>query len=507
MKFKDKKVLVFGSGISGVSAAALLLEEGAEVVLYDGNDRLDAAGIKEQIEGQAKGSVRVVLGAFPEALLSELSLVVMSPGVPTDLPSVNQMRDAGIPIWGEIELAYVLGKGDVLAITGTNGKTTTNNLLCSAIEAEGEKVICNHTGSNMLNGVVSAFVLAAKWNGKLDADYACIEIDEASTVRVLPYFKPDYMILTNLFRDQLDRYGEIDITMELLKKAMHMAPDMTLVVNGDDALSAFLAKDSGNKYVTFGIGKQCQQEKENAREIREGQFCKCCGEKLNYHFYHYSQLGDYECPNCGFKRPKLDFDAENVKSGGKLSFDVDNREIKANYRGFYNVYNILAAYAAARTAGLELKNYNKVLADYNPQNGRMEHFHIKNTDVLLNLAKNPAGFNQNISAVMQDKTQKDIIITINDNAQDGTDISWLWDVDFDLLGDASIHSITVSGIRCQDMRLRMKYVDIPVMLEENVETAIRKRIEDGVGNLYVLVNYTALFSTHNILKKMEGEKE
>lgn len=144
---------------------------------------------------------------------------------------------------------------------GTNGKTTTNNLLCSAIEAEGEKVICNHTGSNMLNGVVSAFVLAAKWNGKLDADYACIEIDEASTVRVLPYFKPDYMILTNLFRDQLDRYGEIDITMELLKKAMHMAPDMTLVVNGDDALSAFLAKDSGNKYVTFGIGKQCQQEK------------------------------------------------------------------------------------------------------------------------------------------------------------------------------------------------------------------------------------------------------
>ena len=159
---------------------------------------------------------------------------------------------------------------------GTNGKTTTNNLLCSAIEAEGEKVICNHTGSNMLNGVVSAFVLAAKWNGKLDADYACIEIDEASTVRVLPYFKPDYMILTNLFRDQLDRYGEIDITMELLKKAMHMAPDMTLVVNGDDALSAFLAKDSGNKYVTFGIGKQCQQEKENAREIREGQFCKCC---------------------------------------------------------------------------------------------------------------------------------------------------------------------------------------------------------------------------------------
>ena len=184
---------------------------------------------------------------------------------------------------------------------------------------------------------------------------------------------------------------------------------------------------------------------------------------------------------------------------------MDYREIKANYRGFYNVYNILAAYAAARTAGLELKNYNKVLADYNPQNGRMEHFHIKNTDVLLNLAKNPAGFNQNISAVQEEDIPKEIIVLINDKDQDGTDISWLWDVDFDRFKGANINSITVSGIRCQDMRLRMKYVDIMSMLEADVEKAIRERVENGCGNLYVLVNYTALFSTRNVLKKMEGE--
>ena len=187
--------------------------------------------------------------------------------------------------------------------------------------------------------------------------------------------------------------------------------------------------------------------------------------------------------------------------------DIIGKQGNGYYTSAYNVYNILAAYAGLRTAGFSGAHFQNMLQKFNPENGRMEQFRIKGTGVMLNLAKNPAGFNQNISAVMQDKTQKDIIITINDNAQDGTDISWLWDVDFDLLGDASIHSITVSGIRCQDMRLRMKYVDIPVMLEENVETAIRKRIEDGVGNLYVLVNYTALFSTHNILKKMEGEKE
>ena len=393
----------------------------------------------------------------------------------------------------------------IFVVCGTNGKTTTNNLLCSAIEAEGKKVVCNRTGSNMINGVVSAFVLKAKLNGKLDADYACIEIDEASTVRIFPHFKPDFMVLTNLFRDQLDRYGEIDITMDILKKAMDMAPDMTVIVNGDDALSACLAMESKNDYLTYGIGEQVVDESDET-EIREGRFCRKCGAQLEYHFYHYSQLGDYECPVCGFKRPKLDFNAENVSISKGLFFEVEGHRISTGYRGFYNVYNILAAYASCRSAGLEVINFQGMLDHFNPQNGRMEHFHIGDTDIILNLAKNPAGFNQNISAVMQDESSKDLLIVINDNDQDGVDISWLWDVDFDRFKDANINSITVSGIRCQDMRLRLKYVDIPSMLEPNVEKAICERLEHGVGNLYVLVNYTALFSTRNVLKKMEGEK-
>ena len=392
----------------------------------------------------------------------------------------------------------------IFATCGTNGKTTTNNMLCAALEAEGQKVICNHTGSNMLNGVVAAFVLASKWNGKIDADYACIEADEASTRHIFPRIKPDYMLLTNLFRDQLDRYGEIDITMNILEEMMRKVPKMQIIVNGDDALSAYLAMDSGNPYVTYGISKPVI--KSAANEIREGRFCKRCGEKLEYRFYHYSQLGDYYCPKCGFARPKQDFDAEDVKVGDQLSFCVEGKQIVANYKGFYNVYNILAAYAGVRTAGFAGEHFGDMLRRFNPENGRMEQFRIKGTGVTLNLAKNPAGFNQNISAVMQDQAPKDIIIAINDNAQDGTDISWLWDVDFDLLGNDSVKSITVSGIRCQDMRLRLKYVDIPSVLESDVEKAIRDRVEDGVGNLYVLVNYTALFSTRNILKRLEGEK-
>jgi UDP-N-acetylmuramyl tripeptide synthase len=389
----------------------------------------------------------------------------------------------------------------IFVVCGTNGKTTTNNLLCSAVESEGKKLVCNHTGSNMLAGVVAAFVLAAGNNGKLDADYACIEIDEASTLRVFPHFQPDYMVLTNLFRDQLDRYGEIDITMDMLERAMKMAPNMTVIVNGDDALSAYLAMKSGNPYRTYGITERVF-DNENSNEIREGRFCKKCGAQLQYEFYHYSQIGKYDCPNCDFTRPEIDFEASHIDMKDGLQFDVEGRHIAASYRGFYNIYNILAAYSAARTAGMELAGFGKVLQEFNPQNGRMEEFSVGGTHVILNLAKNPAGFNQNISAVMEDEKEKDIIIVINDNAQDGTDISWLWDVDFDRFAEDRIRSVTVSGIRCQDMRLRMKYVDIHSELIADVRTAIEARVKDGCKNLYVLVNYTALFSTRNILAAM-----
>lgn len=401
------------------------------------------------------------------------------------------------------ELAHEVRQG-IFVVCGTNGKTTTNNMLCAALEAEGKKVICNHTGSNMLNGVVAAFVLGAGLNGHIDADYACIEADEASTKYIFPEIKPDYMVMTNLFRDQLDRYGEIDITMKILETMIRSVPQMRLIVNGDDALSAYLAEDSGNPCTFYGISHAVMKNETN--EIREGRFCKRCGERLEYSFYHYSQLGDYRCPKCGFHRPAPDFDAEDVRVGDRLTFRVENKLISANYKGFYNVYNILAAYAAVRTAGFEADHFQDMLRSFNPENGRMEQFRIKGTGVILNLAKNPAGFNQNISAVMQDTSMKDVIIAINDNAQDGIDISWLWDVDFDRFRAENIRSITVSGIRCQDMRLRLKYVDIPSDLEADVEKAVRKRVEDGTGNLYVLVNYTALFSTRNILKKLEGEK-
>ena len=274
-------------------------------------------------------------------------------------------------------------RGEIIVTCGTNGKTTTNNLICSALEAEGRKVICNHTGSNMLMGVAAAFVLNASATGKIDADNAVIEIDEASTVRVFPHFKPSLCVLTNLFRDQLDRYGEIDITMDLLRKAFDMAPDMKIIVNGDDSLSTFLAQESGHPVITYGISERVNQGKEtggSSHEIREGQFCKRCGTRLLYEFYHYSQLGIYRCPDCGFQRPAIDYDACRIEQKDGLSFSVKERgkekenlkQIHANYRGFYNIYNILACYAAVRTAGIPTDHFDRMLDEYHPENRQHE---------------------------------------------------------------------------------------------------------------------------------------
>ena len=396
-------------------------------------------------------------------------------------------------------------KNDIFMVCGTNGKTTTNNTLCAALEAEGYRVVCNHTGSNMLNGVVAAFVLKAGWNGKLNADYACLEVDEASTRRVIPHFNPDYMITTNLFRDQLDRYGEIDAIANLFIQVMQAAPDMNVVVNGDDALTSYIAVSSGNKIIPYGINEKVLEGKES-KEMHEGRFCRKCGAPLEYKFHHYSQLGNYACTACDFKRPEVLFNASEIEVGDQLKFKVGDKQIVANYKGFYNVYNILAVYAALKSCGAKMDHFDEVLLSYNPGNGRMESFEIDGTKILLNLAKNPAGFNQNIAAVLQDKTEKDLILQVNDKEQDGIDVSWLWDIDFDDLKDANIKSITVSGMRRYDLALRLKYVDIPCVVEDDIEKAIKDRVENGCKNLYVLVNFTPLMATRAAIKKLEEQK-
>ncbi len=396
-------------------------------------------------------------------------------------------------------------KKDVIMVCGTNGKTTTNNLLCSLLESAGNKVVCNKVGANMLPGVACAFITKANIFGRLNADYAAIECDEASLRHIIKHVTPNKIVITNLFRDQLDRYGEIDITIKLLNEALDKLPNTQLILNADDPLCVQFQNEKNCS--CYGVS---QDLKLNVQETKEGRFCLKCGNELKYNYYHYSQLGDYCCPKCGFKRPKPNYEATDVVlSDGisfKLNFKGTEMDFNVNYRGFYNIYNILASFAAYDSLGGSVKNALDVFNSYKPQIGRMEPFKIGGKTVILNLSKNPAGFNQAISTLCSDLQPKDVMIVLNDNAQDGKDVSWIWDVDYEKLKNANITSLTASGIRKYDMALRLKYAgfDNIEVLDNNREAL--KKVSCGNGSIaYVLINYTALFDTQNNLKALEDK--
>lgn len=386
---------------------------------------------------------------------------------------------------------------------GTNGKTTTNSILYHALKAEGKKVIINRTGANMLNGIISAFVLATDKHCRLDADYACIEVDEIASVRVLPQLKPDCGLLTNISRDQLDRFGEVDITFNKLKTAVTSVPDTKLIINCDDVLSYTLAVESKNTFVTYGISEQIFDDISRS-EIRESIFCRSCGKKLEYDFFHYGQLGIYHCPNCGLERPEPDFTASEIELQDELyTFSMDGMTIHSTARTPYNIYNTLSAYAALNALEADRTHFQEMIEAFDYGNNRESIFMISGTRVQLHLAKNPIGFQQKISLVLKDKKPKDIIIQINDTYQDGEDISWLWDVDFQYLADAQAATITTTGTRRHDMGLRLKYEDIPCSSTTDLRATVQERTVNGTGNLYVIVNYSGLYSTNRMLTELE----
>lgn len=395
-------------------------------------------------------------------------------------------------------------KKEIIVVCGTNGKTTTNNLLYTLLKSKGYSVVGNVIGANMLPGIACSFIDHASISGKLNADYATIECDEASLRRIVPYVKPDKIVITNLFRDQLDRFGEVDITISLMNEALDKLYDTTLILNGDDPLSAKFGKDKKCTY--FGVDEDCNTK---LRETKEGRYCVHCGTELSYNYTHYSQLGDYICPGCGFKRPELDYAARDVDLSDGLKFTICNNDkaypLNLNYRGFYNVYNILASVAVLNECGENINGLESVFDSYKPQIARMEPFNVNGKTVILNLAKNPAGFNQAIATVLSDPKAKDVMIALNDGPGDGTDVSWIWDVDFEMLSEANLTSLTASGIRKDELALRLKYAGFDnVMVSDNNRQTLCDVISGDGEIAYILVNYTAMFGTQTNLKALSG---
>ncbi len=400
-------------------------------------------------------------------------------------------------------LAPKISEGSIV-VCGTNGKTTTNNVLAQALEEEGHTVLCNRAGANMMSGVAAALLPGS------EADWGIFENDELSTIHILPQLKPRYLVLLNLFRDQLDRCGEIDHVQDTIVNALASSPDTILVYNTDDPLCegvAVRARRQGNQTLAFGIDEDLQLPRDR---VTGGGFCQVCGAPLTYAYRQYGQLGSYACTACEFARSPFVYAARNVSvSDQGVAFDVvgqdleDPVHLEAHWGGAYMVYNLLAAFAAAHLAGVSAAAFQKVLDTYCPENGRLQRFDVNGRQLTLNLAKNPTGFNQNMALLMQDTSPKVVYIVINDNDNDGNDVSWLWDVDFELLTKAGDVRVFAGGHRANDMQVRLKYAEVPAEIAGSVKEVLNATNDlPDTWHAWVLTNYSALWDTKAELERL-----
>ena len=382
-----------------------------------------------------------------------------------------------------------------VVVTGTNGKTTTTGLAADALAAgAGGGVVCNRAGNNMESGIASALV-ESRGSG---ARVGCFECDELYTVRVLPALRPQALVLLNLFRDQLDRYGEIDHTQDVIAEALRRSPRTAIAYNADDPLCASIAARVDNPGVPFGIDEPTGLE---ADRISDSRFCAKCNAPLDYDYVHYGQLGKYRCPECGWERPELAFAAVNVSlTCGGYEFDIEDRRgekpvrhhVRTRYNGLYMVYNVMAALVACVLGGGSADGFQEVLDAYEPASGRGKTYQLDGGySVVSNLAKNPTGFNRMIQQVRADDGRY-LALFLNDNDADGHDVSWIWDIDLERLRDLTdLRCVCVGGTRREDMAVRVKYAELgcPIELIDGVEDALRF-VDDG-EKLHVIANYTA----------------
>ena len=399
-----------------------------------------------------------------------------------------------------------------VVITGTNGKTTTSNLIADAVAASGATVVCNRAGNNMEPGVVGALLEAGgslkhTSSGKRFNDSASAEL---YTVRVLPKLKPTYFVLLNLFRDQLDRYGEIDHTQDVIVHALELSPATTLIYNADDPLCASIAARVPNTSIAFGIDGATGTESDR---ISDSRFCSQCNAPLEYDYVQYGQLGAYHCPSCGWGRPALLRRVTGVELGCDgygfdLAFGPEANapavHIATRYNGLYMVYNVAAAFFAAHELGVDAAHLQPTLNAYVPAGGRMGRWDIAGRTVEANLAKNPVGFDRQIQSI---KTAGGRLCAffLNDNDADGHDVSWIYDVDFERIADTPDLVAFAGGTRAHDMQVRLKYAGIDAAIISDVAQAIGAVADEAADDtFYAVANYTAF---PPLVKELDGLKD
>ncbi|MGZ7135377.1 MAG: MurT ligase domain-containing protein [Methanobacterium sp.] len=397
----------------------------------------------------------------------------------------------------------------VIFITGTNGKTTTNNLLNHIIKDK-YSVVSNLRGANMRQGVVSAYLKDIRD----EYDLGIFEIDEGSFLPIARDINPDYILITNFFRDQLDRYGEIESTVSMVYENIKPL-DTTLILNADDPFVCKF-KDLGKKNIFYGV--QLNKFSSESEELVETRFCPVCNSGLDYYYYNYGHLGKYQCDECNFENSPYNYSIDNLEYDNyKYCFDINIKDKKVlenvcfGYDGIYNIYNCCGVFALSFELGIEPGKIKAKMEDFNYKLGRMEEILYKDKAIKIALVKNPIGLTEVIRSISHDNRKKTLLFILNDNPADGRDVSWIWDAGFGKFKTIkNLKNIYCSGKRAEDMAMRIKYAHISpqlININDNMKSAIKKAINEDVEVVYVLPTYTAVFETRDIVYELIGQKE
>ena len=385
-------------------------------------------------------------------------------------------------------LSYIKYPEIVVMVSGTNGKTTTSNMIYEVLNKKYDKVIGNRRGDNMKAGIATLILANTKMNLCVKADAIVIEIDELNVPKVIDEVKVSQFVITNFFRDQLDRAGEMENIVSKIENALSKYQG-ELILNGDDPNVARLGYHRENTYY-FSVGKN-EESHQESKEASEGKFCFHCNAPLTYEYYQYSHIGKFHCPTCDFGNYEAYLCAKDI-SLNDSSFVVEERTFHAPQDALFSVYNCMAVISVAKRLQIDFELVATVLASFELKDGRMENFDI-GRDCLLNLVKNPTGANETMKYIERDREAKDIVIVLNDNDQDGTDVSWIWDANFELIMQEDVKHIICSGLRAYDMALRLKYTNYEgeIIVKVDPDEAI-KCLKDFDEHAYVIATYTAL---------------
>ena len=403
-------------------------------------------------------------------------------------------------------LARRLPEGSAV-ISATNGKTTTAAMVAAILERSGTRLVHNRAGANMAGGVASALLAAARRDG-IDGDAGLFEVDEFWLDRVVAELRPRALLLANLFRDQLDRYGELELIADRWAATVAAAPATRLVLNADDPLVADLGREraGGGGVTYFGVQDDAVALAGMAHAA-DSKHCRRCGAPYVYDAVLLGHLGRYHCPSCGSRRPAADVFATAVvlegTRGARFELHVGGQRapVALGLPGLYNVYNAVGAAALAHALGVGTSDIVAGLEAAQAAFGRAETVRVGGRELAILLVKNPAGANEVLRTLALDEGEHDLLAVLNDRIADGRDVSWVWDADFEHLA-GRLRRVTCSGTRAAELALRLKYAGVaPERL--HVVPALEAGLDDalaaGEGRLVALPTYTAMLALRELL--------